>query len=185
MIRFLLAAGVVVLILAGAQRASGQVVLAGPYYPTPSWDQTFPTETRWGVLANFSQQAVLDRETGLVWEQNPNLATLRTWAEAIDACHGRVTGGRWGWRLPTVEELTSIMTRVGPVYAPPSPPFAPSPFGPMTLWASTTSPLDSTQAYEWTNSPSGGGGFSLSKHDKTMLHSAWCVRGGSGAAAPQ
>jgi hypothetical protein len=33
----------------------------GPYYATPSWDQTLPANTRFVVLSNFANAAMLDR----------------------------------------------------------------------------------------------------------------------------
>jgi hypothetical protein len=50
--------------------------------------------------------AVLDRETGLVWEQTPD-STAFTWAAALDHCTMLLDGGKLGWRLPTDEELGS------------------------------------------------------------------------------
>lgn len=38
-----------------------------PYYAMPARDQTLPAATRFIVLTNMASQAVLDRETGLVW----------------------------------------------------------------------------------------------------------------------
>src|SRR5262249_23927325 len=57
------------LIALGRVRALADGV--GRYYATPSWDQTLPASTRFIVLSNFNSQAVLDRETGLVWERTP------------------------------------------------------------------------------------------------------------------
>ena len=51
---------------------------------------------------------VLDRETGLVWERRPNHAS--NWITALDDCYDDITkGGRKGWRLPGIEELTSLV----------------------------------------------------------------------------
>ena len=55
-----------------------QTVANGPYYATPSWDQTLPANTRFIVLANFDNQAVLDRETGLVWHRAPSTASTES-----------------------------------------------------------------------------------------------------------
>jgi len=51
----------------------------GPYYANPSWDQQLPASTRFIVLSNWVDTAhpsggaaVLDRETGLIWEQSPD-----------------------------------------------------------------------------------------------------------------
>src|SRR5215471_13790444 len=90
-------------ILVGAGPAGADAV--GPYYATPSWDQTLPASTRFVVLSNFSSQAVLDRDTGLVWERTPSLpagSSGTTRNAAILFCWDAKTGGRLGWRLPRV-----------------------------------------------------------------------------------
>ena len=45
--------------------AVAQTVANGPYYALPAWDQTLPAAQRFIVLANFNNQAVLDRKTVL------------------------------------------------------------------------------------------------------------------------
>jgi hypothetical protein len=87
----------------------------GPNYPTPSWDQTFACTTgsvagcpRFVVLTNFNYQAVLDRETGLVWQRQPQNLDF-TLPDAKSTCVQANTGGRSGWRLPTIDELTSLL----------------------------------------------------------------------------
>ena len=88
---------------APAQAASG----IGPYYATPSWDQTLPAATRFIVLTNMNSEAVLDRETGLVWELSPGTG-LRTWNDALNYCTRKTVGNRNGWRLPIIQELASL-----------------------------------------------------------------------------
>src|SRR5882672_6754171 len=85
-----------------------QTTANGPYYATPSWDQTLPSSTRFIVLANMNSDAVLDRETGLVWEKAPSGAA-RTWHDARSFCANKSTGGRKGWRLPSLPEMTSLL----------------------------------------------------------------------------
>src|SRR5215472_10717911 len=96
-----------------AHLAHAQTVAVGPYYATPSWDQTIPCTattncSRFVVLSNFSNQAVLDRETGLVWEQAPTANAGLTWTGAFQVCNRKPVGGRMGWRLPTVSEMGSL-----------------------------------------------------------------------------
>jgi hypothetical protein len=56
----------------------------------------------------LNDEAVLDRETGLVWEKAPSTTTA-AWNPAMDACADATTGGRLGWRLPVVAELMSLL----------------------------------------------------------------------------
>jgi hypothetical protein len=79
---------------------------SGPYYATPAWNQTLPATTRF--ITNMDGAAVLDRETGLTWAQSP-APMVATWQRAMDYCTTLTLGGRKGWRLPTVEELASLV----------------------------------------------------------------------------
>jgi hypothetical protein len=88
--------------------AFAQTTANGPYYATPSWDQTLPVSTRFIVLANMNGEAVLDRETGLVWEKTPSPAALiisGAWKQCVQAA----TGGRMGWRLPKSDEFYTLL----------------------------------------------------------------------------
>src|SRR5258706_8664700 len=97
-----------------ANPAGAATTAAGPYYANPSWDQTLPASTRFIMLSNMNGEAVLDRETGLVWEQSPS-ASQFTWELAQIHCNSLRTGGRLGWRLPTLQELASLVdTSVSP-----------------------------------------------------------------------
>src|SRR5438128_10641825 len=100
----------------------------GPYYPTPSWDQQLDcTKThcpRFIVLSDWSGAAVLDLETGLVWEQSPS-ASPADWFGAQARCNSLTAGDRLGWRLPTLQELASLVdpTQSNPAL-PPGHPFS-------------------------------------------------------------
>src|SRR5437660_6392770 len=59
------------------------------------------------VLNNLG---VLDLETGLVWTRNANpLGTPSNFGTARGVCSNLATDGRTGWRLPTLEELRSLI----------------------------------------------------------------------------
>ncbi len=71
----------------------------------PSWHQIISAGRFEKVLDN---KALLDRETGLVWQlETPE--TTRTWVNAMKHCMGTTIGGRKGWRLPTVSELMTLV----------------------------------------------------------------------------
>ena len=91
-----------------AGTALAQTTANGPYYATPSWDQTLPSSTRFIVLSNMNSDAVLDRETGLVWERAPDATTL-SWPLAQTQCVTKTVSNRRGWRLPTIQELQSLV----------------------------------------------------------------------------
>lgn len=85
---------------------------AGPYLPVPSWDQTLAPSLRFVILTNFSNEAVLDRESGLVWSRRfAQLSGSRNlpWTYAEAACDRLTVGNRQGWRLPTRAELATLI----------------------------------------------------------------------------
>jgi hypothetical protein len=73
-----------------------------------AWDQKINGSNRFKVLTDFNNEAVLDRETGLVWEQKPEPGA-GSWSFVDDECFAHFTGGRLGWRPPTLEEVLSLM----------------------------------------------------------------------------
>lgn len=144
----------------------------GPYYANPSWDQTLPASTRFIVLSNMNSDAVLDRETGLVWEKSPS-ATLVDWENAQFQCNRSATGGRLGWRLPTLQELASL---VDPSVSPGPTLPAGHPFTTVqsaVYWSATTFAASFAWAVVFYN-----GGVSVV--DRSLNVFVWCVRGGQG-----
>jgi len=153
----------------------------GTYYATPSWDQTLSSNVRFTVLTNMSGQAVLDKETGLVWEKSPS-SHLDSWENAQNYCNLLTTGNRMGWRLPTLQELESL---VDPSQASPALPVG-HPFSNVdtagtTYWSATTGADPTTTppppGWAWALGFISGGVAPL---DKTSLQLHWCVRGGKG-----
>ena len=166
-------------LLAGAvltARPAQAVDAAGPYYSEPAWDQKLPTATRFLVLTNWDSQAVLDKETGLVWERSPDVAILPTWSEARLTCTARTTGNHRGWRLPSVHELASL---VHPAQTNPSLPLG-HPFNVQSAnyWSATTdaeNPANAWYVFFFTGTVNGTG--------KPDSQHVWCVRGGMNADA--
>jgi hypothetical protein len=154
-----------------AQAASGP----GPYYAKPAWDRNMVTSNRFLVLTNWNSEAVLDKETGLVWEKAPD-ATAMIWSDARGACTARTIGNRKGWRLPSVFELASL---VHPLHTNPALPTG-HPFVILALspmyWSATTNAEFSTVAWGVLLDQ---GLVSGGLKDGPGL--AWCVRGGMNA----
>ena len=138
----LFAASLVGLVWTGTP-AGAQTTAVGPYYAVPSWDQKFACETvancpRFLVLSNWSTDAVLDRETGLVWHRTPS-TVLSSQENHENFCKGSIAGGRYGWRLATQIELLSIAspTQNGPeLHLPPGRPFNVNALDGTTFWSS-------------------------------------------------
>jgi Protein of unknown function (DUF1566) len=106
---------VVGLCLSGTGQAQA-VSSIKPSYAEPAW-KVQVAATRFVVLSDWASEAVLDRETGLVWELSP-AKEMFDWTGAQDHCLNRSAGGRKGWRLPSAHELLSL---VDPSITPPGP----------------------------------------------------------------
>ena len=162
--------------------AQAQTTSNGPYYATPAWDQkldctTMATCPRFIVLLNWSSAAVLDRETGLVWEQSPSASTF-TWDIAQIHCNSLNAGNRGGWRLPTIQELRSLVdgdpANTSSPRLPPGHPFS-SNVQSSGYWSATSSASDA--GLVWGVFFVFGNVFTSSK---SFTDFAWCVRGGHG-----
>lgn len=145
-----------------------------------SWDLKLAGSPRFVTLWNGA--VVLDRETQLVWERSPSTA-LSTWEGALRDCYSKKVGDRKGWRLPTVEELFSLVDPSvnfpGPTL-PTSHPFIDiqsAPYWSITSRQDVTS--SSPQLNAWGVDFSGGGIASGQKNGSSSMR-VWCVRGGHG-----
>jgi hypothetical protein len=167
----------------GAARADAQTVAAGPYYATPSWDQKLACSApancpRFVLLSNWNSEAVLDRETGLVWQRQPWDGS-RTFDSASSLCSLTRNGERQGWRLPAPHELQSLIdTTVGNpnnqiLALPLGHPFLGVTIGP--YWTGTTFVQDASVAYAIILVT----GAALGTFNKADSARVWCVRGGS------
>ena len=157
--------------------------------PTPIWDKVLPTAERFVVLSAFGGAAVRDNETGLVWQKSPEPnQSAAFYAAGVVECQVAKTGGRMGWRLPTVPELSSLAdtnAAPGTLSLPPGHPFgnvtASTAF--WTLGVQETSP----STFEITLikfTPGGPGGIlPISGQFAPKLGvapaTAWCVRSGN------
>jgi hypothetical protein len=117
-------------------------------------------------------RAVLDRETGLVWERSPQSGG-QIWVASVVDCVLHTTGGRRGWRSPTIEELATLSD---PGQSDPALPSG-HPFLNVTeegYWSSSTSPLYTDWA--WFLNMSSGAPI---RETKAWNRGTWCVRGGT------
>ncbi len=143
-----------------------------------AWDNQINNRGRFKVLNDFGGAAVLDKETQLVWEQAPTALTP-IWISALSICSSEAVGGRKGWRLPTVQELASL---IDPTIVPPGPTLPPGhPFDNVQssfYWSATTVAINTAFARA-VNFEDGLVGFG----DKADPAHVWCVRGGQGVDA--
>jgi hypothetical protein len=137
--------------------------------------------TRFVFLASFSNWAVLDTETRLVWEYEPSRVSV-SWAGSSFDCNNLdlqnfdLVGHRKGWRLPTVQELASLVDTSQLFGLPDGAPF----YGvePTFYWSATTDATAPNKAW-------GVAFITFSANyifsvDKTTDRKRWCVRGGQG-----
>ncbi|MBH0203775.1 MAG: DUF1566 domain-containing protein [Nitrospira sp.] len=126
-------------------------------------------------LANFNSEAVLDQNTGLVWERSP-ASLLADWKGARSSCLNKAIGGQRGWRLPSIVELTSLIDpsvhASGPML-PTGHPFLNNPSG--FYWSASA---DGEAQKAWHLHLNSGLVHTTSK---TSVFKAWCVRGGGHA----
>ncbi len=150
------------------------VLFASPAYAKhpPGWDTQINDPSRFQVLKQFNNEAVLDKETGLVWEQSP-LTITDTWPSIRFECQSRTVGGRKGWRMPSMHELASLVDPSNAFLAlPTGHPF--SNVLPSFYWTATSS-ADFIRDHAWVASFADGlVGTTL----KTTVNGVWCVRGG-------
>jgi hypothetical protein len=179
---FVVPIALLALVLLAVPARAGDLNPPGPPGPTmktldqipPTWDQILPADdstTPDGCNSSrfkcvMGGNAVVDKETGLVWEKLPDTST-RQWPAASGVCFSKTVFNRSGWRLPTIEELATLW---------------PLPVGhPFTIvqsyyWSATTNAI--TDSGYVVNFGAGGG---IVGRDKLALLNVWCVRGGHGS----
>lgn len=163
-----------------AVEGQAQTVAPGPYYATPAWDQKFACDTpancpRFIVLSNWNNDAVMDRETGLVWQRAPSLSSTHVWQVAHTFCRATSRGGRFGWRLPTINELFTLRDPAenAPPFLPPGHPFS---VNAVDYWSANTSSSNELNAWFMRL----GSDAAPLVENKGVPKYIWCVRGGQG-----
>ncbi len=149
----------------------------------PFWDDQINSPGRFKVLSEFGGATVFDKGTGLVWEKvagdtdgdgDVEDNDKKIWLDAQSHCNKKTVGNRKGWRLPTLQELASL---VDPNESNPALPDG-HPFSNVknNRYSSATT-LASDTSGAWDVSLVNGG---VNKGDKSDLFFVWCVRGGQG-----
>jgi hypothetical protein len=144
---------VAVMLLLPAINLAGDLEPSGPPAPTmktldqipPTWSQKLPAAQRFELV--LDGEAVLDKETGLVWGKY-STTTPYNWETTYNNCRMTNYGPRKGWRLPTVEELASLLElnlTTGFSSLPSGHPFMDVQNG--YYWSSTENLNDSNKAY--------------------------------------
>lgn len=129
-----------------------------------TWSVQIPTAAqRFVVLAEFNNEAVLDKETGLVWEQAAG-ASYTTQQAAQEACWLSARGGRGGWRLPTMAEFGSI-----------APLPAGNPFSYVVSWYWTSSEATTDPGSAYAHATLSNQLRVAAKNGPNAMQ--WCVRG--------
>jgi hypothetical protein len=136
----------------------------------------------------LTDDIVLDKETGLVWARDAGLAEKGKWLDAVNYCRNVKLSNRMGWRLPTVEELSSLVDPSQPENVPALP--SGHPFVNVHIdynyWTSTTSEGiwggNSADAWHVTMKNGFWLNVGLTVKDSEYSHYVWPVRGGNGYA---
>lgn len=112
---FLLMAIILVAIVAvwGGTAASGEEFIP----PVPDKSKILPANDGGNDGCDSSRfkcvmggEAVLDNQTGLIWARNASIVGKKTpWEEALKLCEDIEIGGKKGWRIPTRDELITLV----------------------------------------------------------------------------
>lgn len=151
----------------------------------PAWSKTLQCDTtacpRFELVMGGT--AVLDHETGLVWEQSPDDTVLELWRLAPYHCNSLKKGGRLGWRVPTIQELASLVDPSVPSPGPTLPSGHPFSNVQSAFYESATKyPGDDT--WGWLLDLSDGRVYgNLDKIPLGKNAYVWCVRSGQGVDA--
>lgn len=152
---------------------------------TLRWDTNNPSSSRFTEV--FSG-AILDKNTGLVWEKMPTGSAPSTWDYARLQCVNQSIAGTRGWRLPSVVELTSVIDPT--VQSVPPIPATAFSVNPATYWTATTA----TRADGLNNTASTANAYTVDFTNVNAMAGTtlktdaistrfWCVRGPSQESA--
>ena len=140
--------------------------------------QKTQSQPRFTVVPGSNNEAVQDNTTNLVWERVPGTGH-RIYGSSVTYCYDKTVGGKDDWRLPSLVELSSLISPTAPPCPTcPLPPTVPSPpFVPDVnafYWTTTENMFYGPDYRALVQSSNGAVGYS---HVSVPDFSAWCVRG--------
>jgi hypothetical protein len=165
-----------------------QLFVDGTHDPVAWVD--YPANTRFAIhnqgTTSPADDVVLDRETRLVWTRDANIMkSPSNWLDANTQARELTVANRRGWRVPTIEELSTLIDvrRQNPAL-PNGHPFVGVQVsgGNDTYWTSTNHENPSGAAW-FVNLSTGAVGLATKGGNPQILGFAWPVRGGSGSAS--
>lgn len=139
-----------------------------------SWDQKLAPGQRFLLPAAFDGEAVLDKETQLLWQRAPFIGPA-SWRDAAYYCANTNVAGRMGWRLPEAHELMSLVDTSAPVLTvqlPQGHPFQDVQIVP--YWTATEYYPETARFVDMLT-----GAASAAVKEQADIH-VWCVRGYAG-----
>jgi hypothetical protein len=150
--------------------------LSGNYYYGAIVGTSKKASSKQVSLVRYSlgdnNETVTDHKTGLIWQQGGD-GIVRNFADAGQYCEDLVLGGKADWRLPSLNELETIVdySRTDPAI---DPVFSTSPYFAHSYWSSSNYFHDPDYAW-YVGFQDGGTGL----YGKTNIYGyARCVRGG-------
>jgi hypothetical protein len=168
------------------------------------WGRIKQPKERFAVLTNFDGEAVRDNETQLIWEKSPGDTNDDGAVDASDQiiwgspseggarkyCADKLVGGRKGWKLPSFDQLASLLDVNSNPCENPNQPCLPKkhPFVgvlPENYWSSTVNAEEPTNAWNVSfNDPFNPSNpdFNVFSSPKADLRFVWCVRAGQTGA---
>jgi hypothetical protein len=134
-----------------------------------AWSGLLPPSRRFTLV--ITGAGVLDNETGLVWQRAVS-PSVSQWPAAQVACATTEVGGRFGWRVPALSELQTLIdsSQSSPSVPAGHPFFNMDPAG--EFWTNTAA--TTVAGHHWVVNFTNG---TMSLQEAANLR-VWCVRGG-------
>jgi hypothetical protein len=129
-----------------------------------------------GTLSDPNDDMVLDTQTGLIWARNANLSNgTKNWQDAMTYCDNLVLAGKDDWRLPSKDELVTLLAEPYPSTLIPDLPVGHPFVNVQSSWYLSSTGSEYTPEYAWRVNMGNG---NVLTYFRTSLSYVWPVRGG-------